>query len=149
MLDLRLYYNTFQYKDTLKTIELVKSNRLDDTPVGYLQTLGNKVVKYLLTTMGTDVFDPSYGAYTAGITQFNRSYLPRYVFEFTNDIKRCTEFIQRSETPGPNGERLAAIKLIKITYDQETKPNEVYRFIEIVTTDNQRALVAVPHNVGT
>ena len=149
MYDLRLYYNTFRFTDLQKTIELVSSNPIDDTPVEYLQTLANKVVKYLLTTLGTDIFDPSYGAYTAGITQFNQAYLPKYVFEFTNDLKRCTEFIKRTETPSQDGERLATIKLVKINYDYERRPDEVLRFIEISTTSNRKALVAVPKTVNS
>ncbi len=146
--DLRLYYNTYKFKDLTRTIELVSSNKIDDTPVDYLQTLANKVVKYLLTMRGTDVIDWSYGSTTAHTTQLNSKLFSKYTYDFVQDLKRCCEYIQRTETPNDDGERLAAIKLVRIDYNRDKRPNELYKFIDITTTFGRHALVAVDNKVN-
>ena len=144
MFDIKLYLNTGNYLDYKRTIEHVSSAPVDGEKVPYLETLANKVVKYLLTTLGTDVMHPQYGAYTAGMMQFSNSYLPKYVFEFSSDVRRCMDYIRATETPGPDGERLANIKVVRVDYNQDNNPAEIHRVIEIITSLGNRALLTMP-----
>ena len=149
--DIKLYYNTHIYTPSYLGIERniewdvseeVKSTPIDDKVVGYLNTLANKVVKYLLTTRGSDIINPEYGGYGSSRTWIHEGFRARYIQELQNDIKRCTEYIQSKETPGPNNERLRTIIMEKIEYTPTHKPTDIHIYLRILTTQGNVAVLS-------
>ena len=142
-MDVRLY-STGSYVDYEKTSELTKKALADDVNASGLEVLGNKVVKFLLTQKGTDAFDPEYGGVALHYGQISKAFIPRLTIEMQNDISRCREFIRRTEAGLASGvEKISNIILKDIVYDPISLPDRVDVYIEIVTNQNNKALVAL------
>lgn len=142
-MDVRLY-RSGSYVDYEKTSELTTKALADDTNASGLEVLGNKVVKFLLTQKGTDAFDPEYGGVALHYGQISKAFIPRLTIEMQNDISRCREFIRRTEAGLASGtEKIANIILKDIRYDPISLPDRVDVYIEIVTNQNNKALVAL------
>ena len=149
--DIKLYYNTEKYnmsrlvdahERNIEVSELMSTTNLDDHVVGYLNTLANKVVKYLLTTKGSDAFNPDYGAHTASRTWIHQGHQVRYRLELNNDLRACAEYIKRSETSGPDNEKLSMVKLVQLEYLPSERPLDIHIYIEIITTLGNRAVLS-------
>lgn len=146
-MDLRLYTRSGIYKSPVRDVEKMITSTLDEKTATYLETLSNKVVKFLLTSYGTDPINPKYGARTMNAI-VSTTQVQWFSLNFQQDLQACFKFIKASETPGPNGELLAAINLIKITIDNKDYPSGFIVRIEIKTTDKQSALLHLKKNLG-
>ena len=149
--DLKLYYNTYKYSDSFlyldRGIEWEVSEEMASAPVdgkvaGYLNTLANKVVKFLLTSKGSDTINSEYGGNVSSSTWIHEGYRGRYEQELSQDIQRCISFIKSTETPGPDNERLRAVILDKLEYLPKHRPLDVHIFLRILTTKNNVALLS-------
>lgn len=56
-------------------------------------------------------------------------------------MRRCTEFIKK--TDGNDQERLLRINVLDIRYNARLSPDRVDVYLEILTTKNNRAVVAL------
>ena len=150
--DIRLYYNTHRYSssDLYREEEYINhdlseemgSAPLDAPVVGYLNTLANKVVKFMLTSRGSDAFNPNYGAYAISQTNIHQGHRARFMYDISNDVASCAAYIKATETPGPNGDRLDYIKLVEVKYLPIEKPFNIHVYLEIITMNGNRALVS-------
>ena len=131
MPDLRLYTELAYQKPLLITD--VKGNR-----TSRLETIANKVVKYILTDKGSDMVDPTYGSFTS--TQ-NYNELQRITYDFSNTLSSCIEYIKRYEQQLPSTtEKLKTVNLLSIeVVDRSTLKIR----ISILTTFNNYALLDV------
>jgi len=127
----------------------MKSAYLSSTPATGLEILGNKVVKFLKTTRGSDAMDPSYGGNAFSTPQISQEYLPKFRMELENDIARCTAYIKSSEFKHRSIlDRLARITLRRIDYDPAVRPTTIHIYLEILTTYRNKAKVSVSHIMG-
>ena len=146
-MDIRLYTRSGTFKGVATNVEIMNSSTLDEKTANYLETLSNKVVKFLLTSYGSDPINPQYGARVhIGIVPNNK--LNWFSINFQQDLKNCYKFIKNTETPGPNGELMADINLLGITAPKEGTPTELAVKIEIKTTDKQSALLHLKKKSG-
>ena len=146
-MDIRLYTRSGTFKAMTTNVEVMNSSTLDEKTANYLETLANKVVKFLLTSYGSDPINPQYGSRAhIGIVPNNK--LNWFSINFQQDLKNCYKFIKSTETPGPNGELLANINLLDITAPRQRTPAALAVKIEIKTTDKQSALLHLKKKLG-
>lgn len=74
-------------------------------------------------------------------TQISQAFIPQLTLEVHDDVRRCTEFIKR--TDGNDQERLLRINVLDIRYNARLSPDRVDVYLEILTTKNNRAVVAL------
>lgn len=141
MLDLRLYNPTGNYTDQTNSSEYMQLVRPEDPSASGIEVIAGKVVKYLLTGRGSDAFDPGYGGVSMHHTQISQAFIPQLTLEVHDDVRRCTEFIKR--TDGNDQERLLRINVLDIRYNARLSPDRVDVYLEILTTKNNRAVVAL------
>ena len=143
-MDIRLYNLTNIFEDTLGTTEYMVQSPLSAEATTRIETIGNKVVKFLLTTLGSDPFNSEYGSILTTYTQIAESEIPRIHFELTEDIERCAKFIKTAERSlDVSVERLSRLRLVKLGYSRDTR-NRIDFYIEIITTLGNRCLLTVP-----
>jgi len=148
-IDIKLYSNTDKYEDLQEISELMKSTVLDKNPASELEVMGNKAVKFMLTSIGSDALAPEYGGRSMFIMSMSREYLPKFRLEVENDLRRCTDFIKGSEVDLPAGtEKLSNIRLKGIDYNYNISPSRIDVYIEIVTTKKNKALVSFGKDVS-
>ena len=141
MLDLRLYNPTGNYTDQTNSSEYMQLVRPEDPSASGIEVIAGKVVKYLLTGRGSDAFDPGYGGVSLPHTQISPAFIPQLTLEVHDDVRRCTEFIKK--TDGNDQERLLRINVLDIRYNARLSPDRVDVYLEILTTKNNRAVVAL------
>ena len=134
MLDLRLYNPTGNYTDQTNSSEYMQLVRPEDPSASGIEVIAGKVVKYLLTGRGSDAFDPGYGGVSMHHTQISQAFIPQLTLEVHDDVRRCTEFIKR--TDGNDQERLLRINVLDIRYNARLSPDRVDVYLEILTTKN-------------
>ena len=135
MLDLRLYNPTGNYTDQTNSSEYMQLVRPEDPSASGIEVIAGKVVKYLLTGRGSDAFDPGYGGVSMHHTQISQAFIPQLT------LRRCTGFIKK--TDGNDQERLLRINVLDIRYNARLSPDRVDVYLEILTTKNNRAVVAL------
>jgi len=144
MSDIRLFTTTGIYEGTSGTSEVMLPTPLSDSTTSTLETIGGKVAKFLLTTIGSDVFNKDYGAYLTTHQQISEAYLPRFQVEVLEDIKRCTSYIKSTEAAlSGNIEQLNRINLLRISYSKNSR-DRVDIYIEIKTTFGNSSLLTLP-----
>ena len=144
-MDVRLYNNTGTFEDAYDISELTSKAFADDKNATNIEVIANKVVKYLLTSKGSDALDSEYGGVALHYGQISESFMPRFTLEMQNDVRRCKEFIRRSEMSlSADMEKMSNIILRDIRYNFKTTPDRVDVYIEIITNKNNTAIVAVP-----
>ena len=122
---------TFNYVDVAR----LQSASAQDTSVSALEVITNKVVKFLLTEKGTDIFDPSYGSNWVKSTQVADVYLSRLRVEIDRDIWRCVEFISNVEKSLPvTREKLRNVEFLGFVKDTTSGIPEILIKIRIYTT---------------
>ena len=141
MLDLRLYNPTGNYTDQTNSSEYMQLVRPEDPSASGIEVIAGKAVKYLLTGRGSDAFDPGYGGVSMHHTQISQAFIPQLTLEVHDDVRRCTEFIKK--TDGNDQERLLRINVLDIRYNARLSPDRVDVYLEILTTKNNRAVVAL------
>ena len=144
VVDLRLYTPTGNYADQNNSSEYMQLVRPEDPSALGIEVIAGKVVKYMLTSRGSDAFDPDYGGVSMHHTQISQAFLPQLTLEVHDDVQRCTGFIKRSD--GNNQERLLRINVLDIRYNARLTPDRVDVYLEILTTKNNRAVVAITTN---
>lgn len=143
-MDVRLYSSTGKYVDISSSSELTNSALADALVASGIEVLGNKVVKFLLTQKGSDALDPNYGGVALHYGQISKAFIPRLTLEMQNDILRCREYLRKAESGlSKSTEKISNIVLQDIKYDELASPDRVDVYIEIITTKNNRALVAL------
>lgn len=144
-MDVRLYNNTGTFEDVYDISELTAKAHADDKNATPIEVIANKVVKFLLTSKGSDAFDSDYGGVALHYGQISESFMPRFTLEMQNDVRRCKEFIRITETAlDVSREKLSNIILRDIKYNFKNTPDRVDVYIEIITNKNNTAIVAVP-----
>lgn len=153
--DLRLYQRTGENDTKFPDSERVSSEVPPDDYLLSKQTargveiLGNKVVKFLKTSYGSDVLAPTYGSRAFNVTQLSPSYLPKFRLELEKDISRCKEFIKSTETsPYFTGDKLVEILIRDVVYDPNAQPSRLDIFLNITNESGNKALLAVNINLG-
>ena len=144
MLDLRLYSPTGNYADRNNVSEYMQLVRPDDPSALDIEVIAGKVVKFMLTSRGSDAFSPDYGGVSMHHTQISQAFIPQLTLEVHDDVRRCTEFIKN--TDGNEQERLLRINVLDIRYNALLSPDRVDVYLEILTTKNNRAVVAITTN---
>lgn len=144
MLDLRLYSPTGNYADRNNVSEYMQLVRPDDPSALDIEVIAGKVVKFLLTSRGSDAFTPEYGGVSMHHPQISQAFIPQLTLEVHDDVRRCTEFIK--STDGNEQERLLRINVLDIRYNALLSPDRVDVYLEILTTKNNRAVVVITTN---
>lgn len=131
MSDLRLYKELY-YSHPLEIVD-VKGNR-----TSRLETIANKVVKYILTDRGSDMVDPTYGS---SFIPTSTTDLQRITYVVANTITSCITFIKDTERSLSNTiEKLSTINLLSVEIIDRDK---LKIRISILTTFKNYALLDV------
>lgn len=105
MTDLRLY-TELTYGTELNITD-VKGKR-----TSRLETIANKVVKYILTDRGSDLVDITYGSGALPQNYFDTA---RLTYDVSNVITSCIEFIKNTEKNlASTVEKLSTINLLSV-----------------------------------
>lgn len=146
MRDLRIYTNTGIYEGTTTDSEMVAPSPVTTAPVSRFETIAGKVVKFMLTTIGSDATDPTYGSYMLTYTQIAEKFIPRFQVEIKNDLARCSEYIRKSEANySSDVEKFAYAELKDIKYDRDLSPNRIDIYILVVTSAGNSSVLSVPY----
>lgn len=109
------------------------------------EAIANKVVKFLLTPIGSDALDREYGSYIATYTQIAENEIPRLYIELQGDINRCLSFIKAVERDLDDGiEKLESMRIETLKYAPENIRGMLLIRIVIMTTFSNDALVNIP-----
>lgn len=103
-----------------------------------LETIANKVVKYMLTDQGSDMLEPYYG-----IPQWTLVYndMSRLTYEISNTLSKCEVYIKAGENKLPDTtEKLAKLSLVKLDASSRVT---LHVHLSILTTFNNYALLDV------
>jgi hypothetical protein len=147
-MDIRLFKTTGTYEDD--DSEILQSAILSDTPANDLETIANKVVKFLLTYIGTDLIEPEYGGRAFHIKQISKQYLPRFYLELQQDISRCITYIHDVEKDLDDTlEKLESINIKNIYYNSSLSPTRLDVYLEIITNFNTRTVVTLQTGSAT
>lgn len=141
MLDLRLYSPTGNYADRNRLSEYMQLVKPDDPSALDIEVIAGKVVKFMLTSRGSDAFVPEYGGVSMHHAQICKTFIPQLTLEVHDDVRRCTEFIKNTDSH--DQERLLRINVLDIRYNAILSPDRVDVYLEILTTKNNRAVVAI------
>lgn len=144
-MDIRIYSNTGVYHRELQEAEHMVSSPLQSEGATRIETIAGKVVRFLLTSKGSDALDPSYGSYLTSYTQVSKSIIPRMHMDLVEDIAVCSRYIKEGEVGLPASEdRLASIALQSINYDPTTDRSAVHIYIRITTMAGETSLLSIP-----
>lgn len=131
MSDLRLY-REIAYQQPMEIVD-VTGNR-----TSRLETIANKVVKYILTDRGSDLVDLSYGSATMPTVNTNMQLI---TYSVSNIISSCVSFIKNSEKSLSNTvEKLDKVTLLSVEIIDRTT---LKIRISIFTTFKNYALLDV------
>lgn len=144
MSDLKLYTFDqtvkFQSVDTARLME----GYLTQPAVSGLELIVGKVVKFLLTELGSDLFDPAYGSTWVGMAQVSGSYLPRLRVTINSDLQRCVAYITEQEKSlPPSTERLQSVTFEGFKKDSSTGVEVILLSIRVRTTQNNIAIFSI------
>ena len=122
---------------------------LIDVPANTIETIGGKVVKFMLTAFGTDAFDPQYGANLTLYNFINLELSRRIRFDINNDLLRCTAYIKNAEKSLPiTAEKLMSLSMLDFIYNDNIRTRfDVY--VEILTTKSNAAILQIPIKAGS
>jgi hypothetical protein len=113
-------------------------------PASRLECIAGKVVKFMMTTIGSDAYDPNYGSFLPTYRQVAESMIPKLYIEIQNDLVRCTAFIKEIERDlGDTVERLSSVTLVDLIYNPRTTPDRIDVYINIKTTAGNTAVLVV------
>lgn len=144
-MDIRIFSNTSIYSKTDPLTELMVSAPLESAAATRLETIAGKVVRFLLTSRGSDALEPSYGSYLPTYTQIAEASLPRMQMDLLNDLRRCQAYICAAEKTLPAGEeKLRTVSLQKLQYAPGGDRGRIDIFVEITTTADNSSLLSVP-----
>ncbi len=145
LMDIRLYSSMGQYQDSSECSEEMWQASLSSECATRLETIAGKVVKYMLTTKGSDFFDSDYGSYLTSYRQIADAYIPRIQLELEADLSSCTSFIQAAENAelDDDEERLSSVKLVSLEYDRDTDPTRFDVYLLITTSFGNTAQLTV------
>ena len=143
-MDLPIYKISTATRSGLTTDDM-RACSLSDNIATDIEVLAGKVVKYLFTIRGSDVFDPSYGSHLMEYTQITKQDMSRLHMELLSGIRDCTAFIQKGEDANCLEERkLQSIQLIDLKYNSRGSRDRVDIFIKIVSKAGKEVLLDVP-----
>lgn len=144
MFDLRFYNATGIWDTVAWTSERMENVKADAPVTKSIEVIGGKVVKYLLTSKGSDAFNPDYGGTALHHQQISPQFIPQISFEMHADVENCVAFIKAADIrDGNTGERLESAAVLDIRYDPRLTPSRLDVLIEIRTTAGKRGIVAV------
>lgn len=137
--DVLLYRTSGNFVD--KGSEVMDSSILSSRVSERLETIANKVTKYLLTTKGSDPHEPDYGSYLSSIRMASEELLPKIIVDINSFIVECEDYIKDKERYLPyDSEKLSSLRLIDVVYDRNT-PDALHIYIQIVTTKNNNSIL--------
>ena len=144
-MDLKLFNNESQiaFGTRKLKLELLNSAEISTPAVSRLEIITNKVVKFLLTELGSNYFDSTYGSKWVLITQVAKEYLPRYILTINSDIEKCIAYIKAGESSLSNTiDKLYTVKFngLEFSTDIIGPTTEVLLNITIYTTLGNKAL---------
>lgn len=146
--DIRLYTTTHIFSGTDGSSEFMRPTPLADNPTGRMETLANKVVKFMLTSRGSDALNPSYGSYLPTYTMVSSAYLPKMQLEVQEDLHRCVKYIRDTERTLPaDVERLVAVEMVDFKYDQENSRGRIDIYLRIRTSQGNNSLLTLPYDM--
>lgn len=137
-MDIKLYMRPDKNLQT----EHMSIASLSDTHADGLETLANKVVRFLLTTKGSFIFDPEYGSTAFAYSQVSREFIPKLRLEVQRDITRCFKYIKSTENPLDTSDRakLGSLILRAVEYNPYKTTGCAVK-IEIITTTGNTSLL--------
>lgn len=144
MEDIKLFaYNKPFVANSNETFLEYSSNAITMPSAKDDEVIINKVLKFLLTEKGTDLFDPEYGSNWVILSRsISIDNLDRLSIEVTNDIERCKSYLKDSsdqfDTILFNGFRKVSV----------TDINQILVLIsiKIIKPDNSIIHLALPVN---
>ena len=139
-MDLKLYVRPSE----AASIEHMDFAGLETPCATGVEILANKVVKFLLTTKGSDALDPEYGSTAFSYTQVSKDFLQRLRIEIQRDITRCFRFIKSTESSLDISSRalLGSIILRDVSLTVGKASGCTVK-IEIVTTSGTTAILDI------
>lgn len=142
-MDIRLY-SSGEIKRSPNSFGVERLNRglASDDPAKDLEVIANMVTKFLLTYIGTDALEKDYGGVAMHYTNISKAFIPKLTFEMLEDLARCKQYFSNMRLTG-SGEGIKDISLLKIVYNEDTIPDKIEVHIEIITTKERRALLAL------
>jgi len=144
MQDIRLYKPSGVYADKKQLVEVMDSVNPDDSTAVSIEVIAGKVVKYMLTVKGSDVFNPDYGSTSMHYLHMSNLFFPQFKREVYTDVTNCENFIKKSEqSEAVTGDKLYKINVLNIVYNSNSSPDRVDVHLEILTTQGKRACVAI------
>lgn len=150
MLDMRLYRPSGIYEDVQKVSEEMDRVVPDDPTASGMEVIAGKVVKFLLTEKGSDAFNPDYGGTSMHWLQIAPQSLPQFKREVFQDVQNCIKFLKVADLEyNVDSDRLETINILRVAYDPIRTPNRVDVYLEIITTQGKRAVVAITPRTGS
>lgn len=142
-MDIRLYSSgEIRRSPNAFWVERLNRGRASDDPAKDLEIIANMVTKFLLTYVGTDALDKDYGGVSMHYSNISKAFIPKLTFEVLEDLARCRQYFSTMRMSG-SGEGIKDIILQKIVYNEDTIPDRIEIHIEIITTKDRRALLAL------
>jgi hypothetical protein len=139
-LDLKLYTYDSNVKISQIDTAMLSEGYVTQSAVSGLEKIVGKVVKYLLTEKGSDLFDPEYGSLWAGFSQVAGSQLSRLRITIDSDIRSCISYLVAQEKDLPAAqEKLRSVEFLGFWKDTSTGVEQVLMNIRVRTTLNNIA----------
>lgn len=139
-LDLKLYTYDSNVKYNQIDTALLSEGYVTQSAVSGLEKIVGKVVKFLLTEKGSDLFDPDYGSVWIGSTQVAGSQLSRLRITIDSDIRSCITYLVAQEKDLPaTQERLRSVEFLGFWKETSTGVEKVLMSIRVRTTLNNIA----------
>ncbi|MCB5270532.1 MAG: hypothetical protein LHW56_01655 [Candidatus Cloacimonetes bacterium] len=145
MQDLRIYRRTGNFDVIYQGAEEMEGSLLSEAPAAAIEVLANRVVKFMLTSRGTDVFDSDYGSYLPTYTQVAQSLVPRMRLEVMDDLKRCQAYLQQADQEQDNSYKLFSLTLREFRYDPTKDRGRIDVVIEVLSVEGEKALLDLPY----
>lgn len=148
MTDLKL----FDYNETIRfgadgtQLDRLASASISSTESGRLETIVNKVVKFMMTEYGSDPFDTEYGSRWSTTMQLSRDFAPQYIVMVTNDLDRCIAYIKNAEkTLASSIEKLYTVQFNGLEFNNvdESISSEVLISLTIYTNLGNKAIFSL------
>jgi len=139
-LDLKLYTYDSNVKYNQIDTALLSEGYVTQSAVSGLEKIVGKVVKFLLTEKGSDLFDLDYGSVWIGSTQVADSQLSRLRVTIDSDIRSCIAYLVAQEKDLPTTqEKLRSVEFLGFWKDASTGVEQVLMNIRVRTTLNNVA----------
>ena len=150
MQDIRLYKPSGVYVDAHDFVEIMEDVNPDDSTAVSIEVIAGKVVKYMLTTKGSDAFNADYGSVSMHYLHMSEIFFPQFKREVYADVANCENYIKAMEQASSvTSDKLYKINVLNIVYNRKLSPDRVDVYLEILTTQGKRACVAITNRTDS